>query len=295
VKLGRTAAAAMFLAAACHAQERCAVAKDLQVRALELVSAQPSQEDLGNGLLLLKQAQQACDEDGDAWYYRSLFERQLAHARLADYALGKARERGSHAQKDGDDPFHLVTNQSRLLRDPGWTRLSGSALRSLRHCSDALRSPVAAPSSRGSLPAAAPHFLRRRGNELPHGPLHHHRIREIDQVHGHRILSAATPSHPTRRDRSRSPGAARWPPNPPRCAAACHGPPPAPPRTCGRCPREIHHPAAPRLAHMQLRDIGLGHARKHLLHGQIRVRGNQRQRGDIGYRPRRACVRATRR
>lgn len=113
MKLGRTAAAAMFLAAACHAQERCAVAKDLQVRALELVSAQPSQEDLGNGLLLLKQAQQACDEDGDAWYYRSLFERQLAHARLADYALGKARERGSHAQKDGDDPFHLATPASR--------------------------------------------------------------------------------------------------------------------------------------------------------------------------------------
>jgi hypothetical protein len=89
------------------------VAKDLTVRALELVSAQPSQADLTNGLLLLKQAQQACDEDGDAWYYRSLFERQLGHAKLAEYALGKARERGSHALKDTDDPFHLATPSSR--------------------------------------------------------------------------------------------------------------------------------------------------------------------------------------
>ena len=44
------------------AQEGCAVSKDLVVRALELVSATPSHDDLSNGILLLKQAEEACDK-----------------------------------------------------------------------------------------------------------------------------------------------------------------------------------------------------------------------------------------
>ena len=56
--------------AAVHAQQGCAVSKDLVVRALELVSAQPVRNDLANGVLLLRQAAEACDENGDAWYYR---------------------------------------------------------------------------------------------------------------------------------------------------------------------------------------------------------------------------------
>jgi len=71
-----------------HAQEGCPVSKDLVVRALELVSAQPSKDDLANGILLLKQAAAACDENGDAWYYRSLFERQLGQGNPA-YSLAK--------------------------------------------------------------------------------------------------------------------------------------------------------------------------------------------------------------
>jgi len=78
------------------------------VRALELVSADAAKDDLASGILLLKQAAQACDENGDAWYYRSLFERQLGQGNPA-YALGKARERNSQALRDGDDPFHLAT------------------------------------------------------------------------------------------------------------------------------------------------------------------------------------------
>lgn len=84
------------------------MSKDLVVRALELVSAQPASDDLANGILLLKQAEQACDENGDAWYYRSLFERQLRQGNPA-YSLGKARERNSQALRDADDPFHLAT------------------------------------------------------------------------------------------------------------------------------------------------------------------------------------------
>ncbi len=94
------------------AQEGCAVSKDLVVRALEMVSATPARDDLSNGLLLLKQAEEACDENGDAWYYRSLFERKLGQGN-PQYSLGKARERNSAALKSEDDPFHLATPAAR--------------------------------------------------------------------------------------------------------------------------------------------------------------------------------------
>jgi hypothetical protein len=98
----------LALAAAGHAQQACAVSKDLVVRALELVSAAPSRDDLSNGLLLLKQAEEACDENGDAWYYRSLFERKLGQGN-PQYSLGKARERNTPALRNGEDPFTLAT------------------------------------------------------------------------------------------------------------------------------------------------------------------------------------------
>lgn len=100
--------ALLCLAFPAHAQEGCSVSKDLVVRALELVSAQPSKDDLVNGILLLKQAAAACDENGDAWYYRSLFERQLGQGNPA-YSLANARERNSPALREGDDPFRLST------------------------------------------------------------------------------------------------------------------------------------------------------------------------------------------
>jgi hypothetical protein len=98
----------LALAAAGHAQQGCAVSKDLVVRALELVSASPARDDLANGLLLLKQAEEACDENGDAWYYRSLFERKLGTGN-PQYSLGKARERNAPALRNAEDPFTLST------------------------------------------------------------------------------------------------------------------------------------------------------------------------------------------
>jgi hypothetical protein len=98
----------LAIAAAVCAQQRCAVSKDLVVRALELVSASPSGDDLLNGLMLLKQAEEACDENGDAWYYRSLFERKLGRGN-PQYSLGKARERNSPALRNAEDPFTLAT------------------------------------------------------------------------------------------------------------------------------------------------------------------------------------------
>jgi caspase domain-containing protein len=114
----RGLAAGLFAGAlACgslHAQG-CPVSKDLVVRALELVSENPSRDDLTNGILLLKQAEEACDENGDAWYYRSLFERKLGQGN-PQYSLGKARERRSDALRDGEDPFRLSTPSTRGVR-----------------------------------------------------------------------------------------------------------------------------------------------------------------------------------
>jgi len=104
----RLCAALLALAALGHGQQGCAVSKDLVVRALELVSASPAKDDLSNGLLLLKQAEEACDENGDAWYYRSLFERKLGQGN-PQYSLGKARERNAPALQSAEDPFTLAT------------------------------------------------------------------------------------------------------------------------------------------------------------------------------------------
>ena len=101
---------AIAIAAPAHAQQACAVSKDLVVRALELVSATPARDQLTDGLLLLKQAESACDENGDAWYYRSLFEQKLGSGN-PQYSLGKARERNAAGLRSADDPFHLATPQ----------------------------------------------------------------------------------------------------------------------------------------------------------------------------------------
>ena len=106
------------------AQEGCAESKDLVVRALEIVSAQPSSSDLLTGLELLKHAEQMCDENGDAWYYRSLFERKMGHGNLADYALRTAQKRDSEALKQSDNPFRLATPQRGVTVDVAETRPS---------------------------------------------------------------------------------------------------------------------------------------------------------------------------
>ena len=111
-RLAQLTLAGVLAAMQAAAQEGCPVSKDLVVRALELVSATPSREELSDGILLLKQAEEACDENGDAWYYRSLFERKLGQGN-PQYSLGKARERNSAALKSEEDPFHLATPATR--------------------------------------------------------------------------------------------------------------------------------------------------------------------------------------
>src|SRR5689334_2045884 len=104
----RLLAVLLVLWAGASAQERHGVAKDLMLRALERIRAGATNADTQDALQLLKQA---CDQDaglGDAWYFRSLFERKLSNTRQADYALGKAKLLGSEALSQGLNPFKIA-------------------------------------------------------------------------------------------------------------------------------------------------------------------------------------------
>ena len=97
--------------------ERCGVSKDFEVQALEQIKtgAAPEVED---GLQLLKHATEVCASFGDAWYYRSLFERKLGQVPKANYSLDKAKLFGSQAMDDGANPFVLAAPAR-----PGETKL----------------------------------------------------------------------------------------------------------------------------------------------------------------------------
>ncbi|HST09677.1 MAG TPA: caspase family protein, partial [Terriglobales bacterium] len=88
-------------------EERCGIAKDYMVQALEQIKT-GSREEAEDGLQLLKHANEQCTILGDAWYYRSLFERKLNHLPQAEYALNKARFLGSDAMTESSDPFTLA-------------------------------------------------------------------------------------------------------------------------------------------------------------------------------------------
>src|ERR1700733_3343527 len=91
-----------------HAQgERCGVSKDFEVQALEQIKTGAASE-VEDGLQLLKHATEVCASFGDAWYYRSLFERKLGQAPKANYSLDKAKLFGSQAMDDGANPFVLA-------------------------------------------------------------------------------------------------------------------------------------------------------------------------------------------
>lgn len=93
--------------AAGHAEERCGTARDLMLRALERIRASATNADYQDAVQLLKHACEQCAGLGDAWYFRSLFERKLGNARQADYALSKARQVGSEALSQGLNPFQM--------------------------------------------------------------------------------------------------------------------------------------------------------------------------------------------
>lgn len=78
-------------------------------RALERVRVHNAKDELTDALQLLKLSVQQCSELGDAWYYRSLFERQLAMDAIAKRSLKQADLVGSEAMRQNLDPFTLAT------------------------------------------------------------------------------------------------------------------------------------------------------------------------------------------
>jgi uncharacterized caspase-like protein len=107
-----------LLAAAClgfgllpnaAAQGRCGAGVDLVVQALEKMRADSSNDELQDADQLLKRAAELCGELGDAWYYRSLVERRLGHAQLADFAMRQAQKFPSDASSEQSNPFVLST------------------------------------------------------------------------------------------------------------------------------------------------------------------------------------------
>jgi uncharacterized caspase-like protein len=88
---------------------RCGAGVDLVVQALEKMRADSSTSQLEDANQLLKRAAELCGELGDAWYYRSLVERKLGHAQLADFALRQAQKFPSDASAEQANPFVLAS------------------------------------------------------------------------------------------------------------------------------------------------------------------------------------------
>jgi uncharacterized caspase-like protein len=103
-----TSIAFAFFAPAARAQGRCGAGVDLVVQALEKMRADSSASELGDADQLLKRAAELCGELGDAWYYRSLVERKLGHAALADFAMRQAQKFPSDASAEQANPFVLA-------------------------------------------------------------------------------------------------------------------------------------------------------------------------------------------
>jgi hypothetical protein len=91
------------------AQGRCGAGVDLVVQALEKMRADSTNDELLDADQLLKRAAELCGELGDAWYYRSLVERKLGHAPLADFAMRQAQRFPSDASGEQANPFVLST------------------------------------------------------------------------------------------------------------------------------------------------------------------------------------------
>jgi uncharacterized caspase-like protein len=82
---------------------------DLVVQALEKMRADSRPDELEDADQLLKRAAELCAELGDAWYYRSLVERKLGRAKLADFAMTQALKFPSDASVEQANPFVLST------------------------------------------------------------------------------------------------------------------------------------------------------------------------------------------
>ena len=101
------------------AHRSSAISRKILSSRLSSESRPGTSEEAGDGLQLLKHATEVCINSGDAWYYRSLFEKKLGQASKADYSLKKARLFASEAMELGSDPFVLATGPHTGMAVPG--------------------------------------------------------------------------------------------------------------------------------------------------------------------------------
>ncbi len=91
-----------------QAQQRCGLAKDLVVHALENMTPASTTDELRDAELLLKRANAVCAEQGDAWYYRALLDGRANRKDLAESERRRAGVFSSEALKEQLDPFTLA-------------------------------------------------------------------------------------------------------------------------------------------------------------------------------------------
>lgn len=104
---------------------RCNSAYDIVVQAREQARPDLSRAELDRIQGMLKQANTMCDSNGDAFYYRYLYSRQLyLHSRRssdkddADYALRRAEKARAEGFRRKDDPFATVAQVEEVKLSP---------------------------------------------------------------------------------------------------------------------------------------------------------------------------------
>ena len=83
------------------------------MQALERITPQSGNDAFEDALQLLKHAVSECPELGDAWYYRSLVEKRLGHAALANYAWTRRASTALKRSTRDLNPLVLSTPASR--------------------------------------------------------------------------------------------------------------------------------------------------------------------------------------
>ena len=100
-------------------QQRCGLARDLVVHALEGMTPASTTGELRDAEQLLKRATDICAEQGDAWYYRGLMDDRAGKKELGEAARRRAALFASEALKDRLDPFTLAVPKGTGPSAPG--------------------------------------------------------------------------------------------------------------------------------------------------------------------------------
>lgn len=86
-------------------QGMCNYAVDIVVQARELARPNAEREQIERHSRLLERATSRCQGNGDAWYYRYLYARQLGNSREAEFFRRRAEQFESEALRRNEDPF----------------------------------------------------------------------------------------------------------------------------------------------------------------------------------------------